>query len=431
MSGSLNAFFGNAAGLRNTGSDNSFFGGEAGAFNTTGGSNVFIGRNAGSSNSIGNNNTLVGASANLDLSNLSFATAIGAGAIVSSNNTVVLGRPVDSVRIPGTVSGTLSANVLNATQYNIAGTGVLRLGAGQTSIFAGVGAGAITTGASNSFFGYEAGSNMTTGQLNTFVGRSAGTNAIGGQNAFFGANSGLNSTGADNTFLGTAAGLLNTTGIRNTFVGRSAGATNTGGNDNTLIGHDAGVGSGNLTFATAIGANAVVSNSNSVVLGRPGGEDAVRIPGAVIIDGSIVVRTLGTPNTAAQLCLNTADRISPCSSSSRYKTNINSFGLGLDLVNRLKPISFDWKDGGMHDLGLGAEDVAAIEPLLVTYNAKGEIEGVKYDRIGVVLINAVKEQQAMIEAQQKQIELQRQQIDALTKLVCESKRRSSLCGPRQ
>lgn len=53
----------------------------------------------------------------------------------------------------------------------------------------------------------------------------------------------------------------------------------------------------------------------------------------------------------------------------------------------------------MHDLGLGAEDVAAIEPLLVTYNAKGEVEGVKYDRIGVVLVNAVKEQQAEISSQ--------------------------------
>lgn len=32
-------------------------------------------------------------------------------------------------------------------------------------------------------------------------------------------------------------------------------------------------------------------------------------------------------------------------------------------------------------LGLGAENVAAIDPLLVTYNSKGEVEGVKYDRI--------------------------------------------------
>ena len=83
----------------------------------------------------------------------------------------------------------------------------------------------------------------------------------------------------------------------------------------------------------------------------------------------------------------------------------------------------------MHDLGLGAEDVAAIEPLLVTYNDKGQVEGVKYDRIGVVLINAVKEQQTQLTAQQKEIDSQkvvitRQQaeIDLLKAAICEDAR---------
>jgi hypothetical protein len=55
----------------------------------------------------------------------------------------------------------------------------------------------------------------------------------------------------------------------------------------------------------------------------------------------------------------------------------------------------------MADLGLGAEDVAAIESRLVTHNERGEVEGVKYDHLNVVLINAVKEQQARLEEQQK------------------------------
>ncbi len=67
----------------------------------------------------------------------------------------------------------------------------------------------------------------------------------------------------------------------------------------------------------------------------------------------------------------------------------------------------------MADLGLGAEDVAAIEPLLVTYNKTGEVEGVKYDRLGVVLLNAVKEQQ-------KQIQQQQILIEGLRKLVCQT-----------
>ena len=123
---------------------------------------------------------------------------------------------------------------------------------------------------------------------------------------------------------------------------------------------------------------------------------------------------------STSLCRNASLQISTCSSSLRYKTNINRFGLGLNLINQLKPITFDWKEGGMHDLGLGAEDVAAIEPLLVTYNKTGQVEGVKYDRIGVVLVNAIKEQQAQIEAQQKQIE-------ALTLALCSLKPDLEVC----
>jgi len=58
----------------------------------------------------------------------------------------------------------------------------------------------------------------------------------------------------------------------------------------------------------------------------------------------------------------------------------------------------------MRDLGFGAEEVGKIESLLVTYNAQGLVEGVKYDRITAVLVNAIKEQQQQLAAQQTQIE---------------------------
>jgi hypothetical protein len=90
------------------------------------------------------------------------------------------------------------------------------------------------------------------------------------------------------------------------------------------------------------------------------------------------------------------------------------------VLNRLRPITFDWKQGGMHDLGFGAEEIAAVEPLLVTRNDKGEVEGVKYDRITAVLVNAVKEQQEQIKRQQSE-------IASLKVLVCEHNRRSRVC----
>ena len=83
---------------------------------------------------------------------------------------------------------------------------------------------------------------------------------------------------------------------------------------------------------------------------------------------------------------------------------------------RLRPIYFDWKMDGKHDMGLIAEDVAKVEPLLASYDENGIVEGIHYDRIGVLLINAIKEQQAQIDAQSKLIQQQQQQIDTLKRL---------------
>lgn len=116
-----------------------------------------------------------------------------------------------------------------------------------------------------------------------------------------------------------------------------------------------------------------------------------------------------------------------CSSSSlRYKTNITSFTAGLNVIRRLKPIGFDWRRDGSHDFGLGAEDVEKVDPQLVFYK-EGRLEGVRYERLPVVLINAVKEQQAQIDAQQKQIDLQQKQIHALTILACRNNKKKGIC----
>ena len=339
----------------------------------------------------------------------------------------------------GTLGGTLSTfGAINTFgQYNIANTRVLGI-AGTNNTFAGLNAGANTntsatdnsffgrnagehniyefpiggsfnsffgsqsgqantTGFNNSFFGWESGLSNTIGYDNAFFGRAAGRSHSGYKccNSFFGTLSGYSNTGGSNSFFGSQAGEMNNTGDYNSFFGSRAGDTNTTGDYNTAIGYGADVGSGNLDHATAIGAGAVVNSSNTVVIGTS--SDFVRIPGFLTI-----------PDLAAtgmkHLCVNSLDHVADCSSSLRYKTNLAPYLSGLSIVNRLRPISFTWKEGGMRDLGFGAEDVEKVDPLLVTYNKQGQVEGVKYDRINVVLINAIKEQQHQIAAQQKQIQ---------------------------
>jgi hypothetical protein len=121
------------------------------------------------------------------------------------------------------------------------------------------------------------------------------------------------------------------------------------------------------------------------------------IPRATLeVAGLLRVETLGSAGSTA-LCRNFVNQIATCSSSLRYKRDVAAFDGGLDVLGRLRPISFTWKDGGMRDVGFGAEEVAAIDPRLAVFNEAGEVEGVKYDRLTTVLVNAVKEQQGLID----------------------------------
>jgi hypothetical protein len=392
--GNFNAFLGASSGAANsTGFSNSFFGSNAGASNTTGSTNAFFGTTAGQSNTTGNDNAF-------------FGTGAGFSNTTGSKN-AFFGR------------GSATSN---------------------------------TTSSNNSFFGYNAGTANTTGTINAFFGTEAGgANVSGSANSFFGYRAGFANTASGNSFVGNFAGASNTSGGNNVFVGNNAGFSNMFGSNNVFVGNGAGsshvdgdnntlVGSGadvdkpGLEFATAIGAGARVAFVNRVVLGR--------INDHVEVTGSLSVGVMLT-GASPPLCRNMSDgRIGSCASSLRYKEDVETFIGGLEVVRRLRPITFTWKDGGRTDVGFAAEEVEQIEPLLTTYNDKGQIEGVKYAQITTVLVNAVNEQQTLIEAQKQQLneqnlliqEQQRQfakqqnQIDDLKRIICRMQPQLEACG---
>ena len=97
-------------------------------------------------------------------------------------------------------------------------------------------------------------------------------------------------------------------------------------------------------------------------------------------------------------------------SSLLWKTNVTPFHDGLDIIRQLRPIRFNWKEDGRPDIGLGAEDVAKVAPSLAFSNSEGEVEGVKYEKLNLLLINSIQQQQTQIEEQQAQIEDQKRRI---------------------
>jgi hypothetical protein len=87
----------------------------------------------------------------------------------------------------------------------------------------------------------------------------------------------------------------------------------------------------------------------------------------------------------------------------RLKKNITQIGSALDIIQGIRGVTFNWKDdpkGKKPIVGVIAQDVAAVMPEL-TFNITdpdgNNYLGVHYDKLSPLLIEAVKEQQGMIE----------------------------------
>ena len=97
-------------------------------------------------------------------------------------------------------------------------------------------------------------------------------------------------------------------------------------------------------------------------------------------------------------------------SSIKYKENVTDAALDPTAVLNLRPVRYDRKPSGpdgefpgaKNEFGLIAEEVAQHVPEIVTH-FEGEIDGVRYDLLGVALLPVVKQQAADIAALQQAV----------------------------
>ena len=92
------------------------------------------------------------------------------------------------------------------------------------------------------------------------------------------------------------------------------------------------------------------------------------------------------------------------SSSRRYKKNIRDLRIDPHKVLELNPVRFEWRTTGEEDIGLVAEQVEHVFPELVRYDRQGRPDAVKYDRVALHLLEAVKQLKEENEELQKRIE---------------------------
>jgi len=299
----------------------------------TSGNNVALGEFALRNNSTGSDNVAVGRGALETNTDGSSNTSVGRAALLlndSGTNNVAFGHRalLNNLASSNTAIGK-DALFVNTTGGNNVAVGRSALLANTTgSSNVAVGLSALennTTATDNTAVGYLAMDSTTTGSFNTAVGlRALSANTIGTQNTAMGQRALQDNTeGEFNTAFGKSALQKLTTGSLNTAIGRSAGFDITTGSNNSLIGNSAD-------------------------------------PSSVTVSNEI---TLGNSSISTLRCNQTS--ISSLSDA-RDKTNVQDSSLGLDLINRLRPVTFDWdrRDGSMQgykDVGFIAQEVIEVE----------------------------------------------------------------------
>jgi trimeric autotransporter adhesin len=355
-----------------------------------------------------------------------FETALGtdAGAVNTGVNNVFVGFEAGKANTTGTNNTAVGFRALDVNT-----TGIFNTAVGATAL------GSTTTGTRNTAVGESALALNTTGQYNTAIGRAAlETNSTASNNTAVGFEAlNSNTTGANNTAVGYQALVANTTGANNTAVGYAALDANTTASGNTSIGFGSltavTTGANNTALGWAAG-EALVTGNNNMLLGYQAGTGAS--PGGNVTGSNIIV--LGNNSITDLYCADTT--IS--SSDARDKTDVQDFTHGLDWVTQLRPVTYRWDkrswyagekptaedvinaqpDGSKKrtriNLGFLAQEEIAVEQqfgfgnsredmLVASENEDGSAYGLKYERLVPVLVNAIKELKAEVDALKSQI----------------------------
>jgi hypothetical protein len=297
-------------------------------------------------------------------------------------------------------------------------TTALTLGADQSSSFSGN----VKFATDNTYDIGASGANRPRQLFLSSTATIGGNVVVGGTGLYFSGKANIQPSGTGSITLRDAAetsfSLLQLGGTTSSFsaIKRNAAAINFRLADDSA---DAAITSAGITASGAITTSST-TDSTTTTSGALQVAGGAAIRKRVFIDGITTSAGLQT----AVLCQSSggemiADSVACLASSARFKYGIKALNSGLNEILSLRPVSFFYKPEGIfannqnfqrERVGLIAEDVAKIDPRLVGFEKDGVTpRTVGYEQIVPVLIKAVQEQQAEIEALKKEIaELRRQ-----------------------
>ena len=352
----------------------------------------------------GDYNTAIGVESLAVLSTGSYNTAVGTtysgGGITSGSYNVAVGLEAGGSIGSGSSNTAIGTGALysgSGGSYNVALGSYAGQYGGQRSYSTSIGHKAsshwqnASAGSYSISIGFYAAERLQTAD-NISIGKNAARyNQSGGQTVCIGADAMYSAagTGTGNTTAIGFRALYEVTGSGNTAVGTNSGASMTSGTQNTIIGYEAAHATGSGTRLT--------TGSNNTVIGYNS------LPSSSTVSNTI---TLGNSSITTLRCQVTSIT---ALSDQRDKTNIATSQYGLELVNQLRPVTFDWntRDGakvGIKDIGFIAQELVEVEDALnahdtlaLTYRDNPEKLEASYGRLIPILVKAIQELSAEVE----------------------------------
>lgn len=332
-------------------------------------------------------NTAVGTSALAGNSSGNYSVAVGynTGATNSSGTMTAVGAYALNANTSGTGNAALGINALTSNT-----TGGANIGIGDNAVRTN------TTGSYNVGVGIQSLFSNTTASNNTAVGyQSLYSNTTGGSVSAFGYQAGYSYNNASETygsvFLGQSSGR-NTTGHDNTFVGAGSGYNVTSGSNNVIIGACQG---GSGTPINATGSNYVVFSDGSGT-----------VKGYFNNSNYLVLNYVGTTASSPNLYWNGGTGlVSYNTSALKYKTNVRDLPQ-ID-ITKFRPVVYnslcDGDDKTQDHFGFIADEVDSVGYKQIVNYRDGQVDGFQYDRMTVVLTQAVQQLLATVTAQATEI----------------------------
>ncbi len=102
-------------------------------------------------------------------------------------------------------------------------------------------------------------------------------------------------------------------------------------------------------------------------------------------------------------------------SDAKFKENIEPLNNALDTINALEGIRFTWKDSGRESIGFVAQDIEQVVPQLVHTGTDGS-KAVEYSKLVAVLVEALKEQQNLLDQQSQELAAFRTEMESVREL---------------